>query len=66
MPVAAEYLPGEFYRRELPPLLAVIPRSSALALIVVDGYVDLDAAGRPALLALISGTPCRVARLRAG
>lgn len=49
--VAAEaaYRPGEFYRRELPPVQAVIPRSGTLALIVVDGYVDLDAAGRPGL-----------------
>jgi deoxyribonuclease V len=49
VPVAAGYRPGEFYRRELPPLRAVIPRSAALALIVVDGYVDLDAGGRPGL-----------------
>jgi deoxyribonuclease V len=47
--VEAAYQPGEFYRRELPPLQAVIPRSGRLALIVVDGYVDLDAAGRPGL-----------------
>jgi deoxyribonuclease V len=47
--VAAAYQPGEFYRRELPPLLAAIPRTVRLALIVVDGYVDLDAAGRPGL-----------------
>ncbi len=45
----AAYRPGEFYQRELPPLQAVIPRSGSLALIVVDGYVDLDAAGRPGL-----------------
>jgi deoxyribonuclease V len=49
VPVDTAYWPGEFYRRELPPLQAVIPRSEALALIVVDGYVDLDAAGRPGL-----------------
>ena len=47
--VEAAYQPGEFYRRELPPLQAVIPASDRLALIVVDGYVDLDAAGRPGL-----------------
>jgi deoxyribonuclease V len=35
------YRPGEFYRRELPPLRAVIPAADELALIVVDGYVDL-------------------------
>jgi deoxyribonuclease V len=45
----APYQPGEFYRRELPALRAVIPAPGALALIVVDGYVDLDPAGRPGL-----------------
>jgi len=45
----AAYRPGEFYRRELPPLRAVIPRAGRLALIVVDGYVDLDVAGQPGL-----------------
>ena len=43
------YRPGEFYRRELPPLRAVIPAAGELALIVVDGYVDLDPDGRPGL-----------------
>jgi deoxyribonuclease V len=43
------YRPGEFYRRELPPLRAVIPAGDELALIVVDGYVDLDPDGRPGL-----------------
>jgi len=51
--VDAAYRPGEFYRRELPPLRAVIPRSGRPALIVVDGYVDLDAAGRPGLGAYV-------------
>ena len=45
----APYRPGEFYRRELPPLRAVIPAAEELALIVVDGYVDLDPDGRPGL-----------------
>jgi deoxyribonuclease V len=45
----APYRPGEFYRRELPPLRAVIPASAELALIVVDGYVDLDPDGRRGL-----------------
>lgn len=43
------YHPGEFYRRELPPLRAVIPAAAKLGLIVVDGYVDLDPDGRPGL-----------------
>jgi deoxyribonuclease V len=45
----APYRPGEFYLRELPPLRAVIPVAEELALIVVDGYVDLDPEGRPGL-----------------
>jgi deoxyribonuclease V len=51
----APYQPGEFYRRELPALRAVLPatgeadEAGELALIIVDGYVDLDPAGRPGL-----------------
>jgi deoxyribonuclease V len=41
--------PGQFYRRELPPLHAVLDDLRSLSLLVVDGYVDLDAAGRPGL-----------------
>ncbi len=51
--VTAAYRPGEFYLRELPPLQAVIPRSGELALIVVDGYVDLDGEGRPGMGAYV-------------
>jgi deoxyribonuclease V len=47
--VAASYQPGAFYRRELGPLRAVVPAAGQLALIVVDGFVDLDAHGRPGL-----------------
>jgi len=47
--VEAPYQPGAFYRRELPPLRAVIPMSVRLSLIVVDGYVNLDPEGRPGL-----------------
>jgi deoxyribonuclease V len=43
------YRPGEFYRRELPPLRAVLDGLSGLGLLVVDGYADLDPAGRPGL-----------------
>ena len=43
------YRSGKFYLRELPPLRAVIPAADELALIVVDGYVDLDPDGRPGL-----------------
>jgi deoxyribonuclease V len=41
--------PGEFYLRELPPLRAVLEDLSELGLLVVDGYADLDPAGRPGL-----------------
>ena len=44
------YIPGQFYRRELPCLLAVLnqlPESPAA--IVVDGYVWLDGGGRKGL-----------------
>ena len=43
------YQPGEFYLRELPPLRAVLGDLSGLGLLVVDGYADLDPAGRPGL-----------------
>lgn len=43
------YQPGEFYLRELPPLRAVLAGLSGLALLVVDGYADLDPGGRPGL-----------------
>ena len=45
----ARYQPGQFYLREMPPLRAVIPESADLALIVIDGYVDLDPDGHPGL-----------------
>lgn len=48
----AEYQPGEFYRRELPCLLAVLERGPAAEVIVVDGYVWLGP-GRPGLGALL-------------
>jgi deoxyribonuclease V len=45
----APYQPGEFYRRELPPLRAVLLGVDALDLLIVDGYVTLDPDGRPGL-----------------
>lgn len=45
------YVPGQFYRRELPcllPLIDAIHESTTLGVIVVDGHVDLDS-GRPGL-----------------
>jgi deoxyribonuclease V len=46
---AARYRPGQFYLRELPPIRAVCQYAGTLALVVVDGYVDLDPSGRPGL-----------------
>jgi deoxyribonuclease V len=37
----APYQPGEFYRRELPCVLAVLERGPAADVVVVDGYVWL-------------------------
>jgi deoxyribonuclease V len=49
VPEVAPYRPGEFYLRELPPLRAVLHGIGGLGLLVVDGYADLDPAGRPGL-----------------
>jgi deoxyribonuclease V len=49
----APYVPGSFFLRELPCLLAVLEQvpggPGAVELIVVDGYVWLDGAGREGL-----------------
>jgi deoxyribonuclease V len=49
VPTALPYQPGQFYLRELPPLRAVLDDLSGLGLLVIDGYADLDPAGRPGL-----------------
>jgi deoxyribonuclease V len=49
VPRVEPYRPGEFYRRELLPPHAVLDGLSGLGLLVVDGYADLDPAGRPGL-----------------
>ena len=43
-----EYIPGEFYKRELPCILAVLKETpqAAIDLIIVDGYVTLDDTGK--------------------
>ncbi|MGC4113457.1 MAG: endonuclease V [Myxococcales bacterium] len=44
------YVPGQFFRRELPCLQAVLSAVKAsVSLVVVDGYVWLDRSGRPGL-----------------
>jgi len=45
----APYEPGAFFRRELPAMRAVLDGVPDLALLIVDGYVDLDPDGRPGL-----------------
>lgn len=50
LPPAAPYQPGQFYRRELPPLLAALGRVTApLDGVVIDSYVWLDEHGRQGL-----------------
>lgn len=49
VPEVGPYRPGLFYRRELPPLRAVVGSIAGLGLLVVDGYADLDPDGRPGL-----------------
>jgi deoxyribonuclease V len=44
----ADYVPGEFWQRELPVLLALLDGVQA-DVVVVDGYVWLDDAGRKGL-----------------
>jgi deoxyribonuclease V len=47
---AAAYRPGEFYRRELPPILSLLRSvSDPVEVIIIDGYVWLDRSGRPGL-----------------
>ena len=43
------YAPGEFYRRELPLLLAALKKIDPPDAILIDGYVWLDAKGRRGL-----------------
>jgi deoxyribonuclease V len=52
-PGAEPYRSGEFYRRELPPICAVCAGAGPLAMLFIDGYVDLDPLGRPGLGAYV-------------
>jgi deoxyribonuclease V len=47
------YRSGQFYLRELPPLRTVCAGAGPFELLVIDGYVDLDPAGRPGLGAYV-------------
>jgi len=56
----APYEPGQFYRRELPCLLAVLKTLPPVAVAVIDGYVWLDSATTPGLGAhLYEALSCR-------
>jgi deoxyribonuclease V len=47
---AAPYIPGQFYRREMPCILALLQQLDQLPeVIVIDGYVVLGSTGRPGL-----------------
>lgn len=47
--VSAEYQPGEFYKRELPPILRILQTIAwTPTMLIIDGYVWLDT-GRPGL-----------------
>ena len=48
-PKVEPYQPGRFYLRELPPLRAVLDGLDQMALLIIDGYADLDPDGRPGL-----------------
>jgi len=45
----AAYQPGAFFTRELPALKAVMAGQGPFALLIVDGYVHLDPAGKNGL-----------------
>ena len=49
VPEVEPYQPGRFYLRELPPLHAALDGLTGMALLVVDGYADLDPDGQPGL-----------------
>jgi deoxyribonuclease V len=49
VPDAEPYQQGRFYLRELPALRAVLNGLDQMALLIIDGYADLDPDGRPGL-----------------
>jgi deoxyribonuclease V len=49
IPHVEPYQPGQFYLRELPCLLAVLQTLPPVQTIIIDGYVWLDANGKPGL-----------------
>jgi deoxyribonuclease V len=49
--------PGQFSRRELPAIQAVLSGVARLGLLLVDGYADLDPSGRMGLGAHAHAAP---------
>lgn len=51
LPVPADYIPGEFYKRELPCILSVLNDIdlTTITCIVIDGFVVLDDEGKKGL-----------------
>jgi deoxyribonuclease V len=49
VPHAEPYQPGRFYLRELPALRAVLGGLDQMALLIIDGFSDLDPHGQPGL-----------------
>jgi deoxyribonuclease V len=49
VPHVEPYQPGQFWRRELPPLRAALDGLANMNLLIIDGYADLDPDGRPGL-----------------
>jgi Endonuclease V len=47
VPEVEPYQPGRFYLRELPPLRAVLDGLAEMAVLIIDGYADLDPDGPP-------------------
>jgi deoxyribonuclease V len=56
LPSPGPYVPGEFYKRELPCIQTVLALATPLDLLVVDGYATLDPHGRPGLGARAAAT----------
>ena len=45
----SEYIPGQFYQRELEPILSILKKLETIHTIVIDGYCHLDKEGKKGL-----------------